>query len=141
MINIFPEEPTAPVFSSSSNKFFPKVVNYMPNYTVYNPEDHCHLKYQISACITFTLRFEQMFLCCCCCRRRRCNCCFSFLRIGFYVSFQVYNVATFHRLKKSIGRSRFKVLRWTFLMNTASVCIYFFVFDVQWIAVYEVQIC
>lgn len=136
MFNIFPEEPTAPVFSSSSSssKFFPKVVNYMLNYTVYNPEDHCHLKYQISAYISFTLCFEQMLRCCCCCRRlrrRRCSCCCSCLVIGFYVSFHFYNEATFHGLKKRIGRSRSKGLRRTFLMNSASVYSYFFVFGVQ----------
>jgi phenolic acid decarboxylase len=57
MINIFPEETNAPVFnsSSSSSKFFPKVVNDMPDFTVYNPEDHCLLKYQISDYIIYPM--------------------------------------------------------------------------------------
>jgi len=73
----------------------------------------------------FTLYFEQMFRCCRRLRRRRCSssscCCCSCLVVGFYVSFQFYNVTTFHGLKKNIGRSRSKGLRRTYLMNSASV--------------------
>jgi hypothetical protein len=60
MINIFPERPTAPVFSSSS-KFFPKVVNDMPDFTVYSPEDHSLLIYHISHYITLPYVLNRCF--------------------------------------------------------------------------------